>query len=59
MQELKCTSCKKKLAEFNLVDGKLSVKCKCGTTNTIEAAPASTKFIHNQPYQNRLNLVVK
>ena len=31
-----CVNCGKKLAEANISEGKLAIKCKCGTVNTIE-----------------------
>lgn len=60
---LKCSACGKKLGEGVINDGKLSLKCKCGTITTIEKSlprqEAEKKYIQNRPYQDRLNLQKK
>lgn len=57
MDSFKCIKCKKKLAEGDIADGKVSIKCKCGTLNTIEVRPK--KYVQNAPYQSRINLIQK
>lgn len=37
MTEIKCSSCGKKLAEANIRQGELRIKCKCGTLNIVAA----------------------
>jgi phage FluMu protein Com len=37
MTEIKCTNCGKKLAEANVQQGELRIKCKCGTVNIVKA----------------------
>ena len=60
---IRCSGCKKVIGELDyLNDGKLTIKCKCGVVNTIEATPppkVPEKFVYNTPYQDRLNLVKK
>ncbi len=47
---IKCSRCGKKLGEAKLIDGIISIKCKCGVLNTIEKnnLRASRKPIDNQ-----------
>lgn len=60
LQDIRCSKCQKLLAEAKIEEGKLAIKCKCGTMNTIEVRQVNNKpFVYNQPYQNRLNLVQK
>jgi hypothetical protein len=40
--DILCTGCRKKIADGILNDGRISIKCKCGTINTIEATPKET-----------------
>lgn len=56
---IRCSNpkCKKVIGSVELTDGKVSIKCKCGTTTTIEAKPH--KYIQNAPYQDRLDLEQK
>lgn len=62
---IRCTGCNKVIGELgHLRDGKISIKCKCGTINVIEAIPEEKtpepkNFVYNAPYQNRMNLVKK
>lgn len=61
---IRCYNCRKIIGEGTISDGKISIKCKCGTLNTIEAvpklkAPEQKNFVYNSPYQNRLGLVKK
>ncbi len=61
---IRCTSCKKILGKGVINDGKIEIKCKCGTLNTIQAElpkqPAEPgNYIHNRPYQDRMDLVKK
>jgi phage FluMu protein Com len=37
--DIRCTSCGKKIAEAKITDGFVSILCKCGTTNLITATP--------------------
>ena len=37
MTEIKCSNCGKKLAEANIKQGELRIKCKCGTVNIVAA----------------------
>jgi len=34
-----CISCGKLLAKLNLIDGKIQIRCRCGTMNEISAKP--------------------
>lgn len=51
-KDINCSKCGKKIAEGDLTDGIISIKCKCGVINTITAKP-------KQAFQNRLNLEAK
>ncbi len=37
--DILCNNCRKKIAEGEISDGCLKIKCKCGTINTVEAHP--------------------
>lgn len=37
--EIRCCSCGKKLAEGQIKDGHVSIRCKCGVMNNITATP--------------------
>lgn len=61
---IRCSNCRKIIGEGTLKDGKISIKCKCGTLNTIEAVPKQQEteqknFVYNTPYQNRIPGLVK
>lgn len=59
---IRCSNCRKLIGTGSLKDGKIAIKCKCGTTNIIEAIPEQTaekKFIYNTPYQNRIPGIVR
>lgn len=57
---IRCTGCRKVIGEGTLNDGKISIKCKCGVLNTIEATPKpQPKQETTIPFQDRLNLVKK
>jgi len=34
-----CSNCGKKLGEVSMKDGKVAIKCKCGTLNVKESKP--------------------
>lgn len=58
---LKCCACGKKIGEGEINDGYVSIKCKCGAITTIQKTmpkppEPEKKFIHNLPYQNRMDL---
>lgn len=61
MAEFRCSNikCKKLLAEMDVTDGKVEIKCKCGMVNTLQAEAKDKPYVHNQPYQNRMDLVRK
>lgn len=60
---IRCSNpkCNKVIGSGTVKDGKVSIKCKCGTTTTIEAQlpKQPEKYIHNRPYQNRMDLEQK
>jgi len=37
--EIRCCSCGKKLAEGQIKDGNISIRCRCGILNKVTAAP--------------------
>lgn len=38
--DIRCTGCRKIIGKLDyLIDGRISIKCKCGTLNIIEAVP--------------------
>lgn len=51
--EIRCNACNKLLATGVINDGKIELKCKCKTVNTIEVIPPPV------PYQDRMGLVKK
>lgn len=40
LNALLCSNCGKKIGEVSMKDGKVVIKCKCGTINTVETKPA-------------------
>lgn len=53
-KDINCSKCGKKLAEgdFEIIEGYISIKCKCGIVNTLSSKP-------RQPYQERMGLNTK
>lgn len=60
---IRCSNpkCGKVIGSGTVNDGRISIKCKCGTTTTIEAAIPKPpgNYVHNRPYQNRMDLEQK
>lgn len=49
-KEIRCSNCGKILAEGHICDGKITIDCRCGTENTIEAKQKEVK--HIDPREN-------
>lgn len=39
LRQWRCTNCGKLLAKIRILDGKIEIKCRCGTVNTTEKKP--------------------
>lgn len=53
--EIRCSSCGKKLAEAKITDGFVSILCKCGVTNLITATPEKKEVTQVAPEKREYN----